>query len=400
MCRTVTLAGTLSLAVAHTFWRHTAIAETYTVSTALLTAELLCAVRFAQTGRAKWIVLLFLANGVGVSNHLLHVLNLPVWGTWLLVVLARRRVSVAAFVGCGLAWFAGAALYLGLVTAELFGDTPAGNVLHSALFGHAYASNVTRATITLQLLKTSILYLGLNFPTPTALLVLVGLTTLRSRVDWRRTFAVLLVPLTIIHLLWAMRYDVPDQYAFFLPSILLIAVWIALGTDVLAHRWRLAPRVVCALALLPVVVYAILPTLAERANLRLGTNRELPYRNTYRFFLQPWQTGYDGPQRFAKEAGAVLSPGDALIGDHTSTRPIHYLRLTGRWPEDVRIWPQTEDTGAYWPDEAEVAEWLDAGRLYVVSPVKRYCPDWILEGYETEPAGVLYRVVPPARNSE
>ena len=55
-------------------------------------------------------------------------------------------------------------------------------------------------------------------------------------------------------------------------------------------------------SLLPVGIYTIAPQLARRANLRIGTRQDIPYRNDYEYFLRPWKTGYVGAERFATEA--------------------------------------------------------------------------------------------------
>ena len=83
--------GALSLLVAHTFWQHCALAEVYTLSTALMTAELLCLHRYCETGRVRWLTLLFFANGLGVSNHMLAVLSLACYACFVLLALWRRK---------------------------------------------------------------------------------------------------------------------------------------------------------------------------------------------------------------------------------------------------------------------------------------------------------------------
>src|SRR5690606_22100393 len=47
------IVGTLSVALAHTFWQHAALPETYSRSAALLTAELLCLARYSATGQNR-----------------------------------------------------------------------------------------------------------------------------------------------------------------------------------------------------------------------------------------------------------------------------------------------------------------------------------------------------------
>jgi hypothetical protein len=385
--------GTISLAVAHTFWQHCALAEVYTVSTALLTVELLCLIRHLRGGSAWWLVLLLAVNGLGVSNHLLALLNLPVWGILLLVLAIRRQVGVGTLVAGALAWLAGASPYLALVVAQLVAGEPAGDVLRSALFGEVYARNVLNVEVTFSQLGKSVMYLGLNFPTPAALLGLLGLAALR-RLEPRRV-ALVLAALLVIHLLWAVRYDVPDQYTFFIPGIVVFAVWIGVGAGrLLAGRSRRWQALAVFLASLPIVVYIFLPATLARLDIGLGAREDIPHRDGLRYFLWPWKTGDMGAQRFAEEVLETLPRGSILLADGTTAPPLHYLQQTGASGEQVEVRPAVgARLTAYWPDVADVRAALEAGRVYVVSPTRSNSPRWVREACEVERAGPVYRVI-------
>lgn len=265
------------------------------------------------------------------------------------------------------------------------------------MFGEAFASKVLSLRISGTLLLRSATYLALDFPTPLVLLALVGI----SRAGRLRSGPVgaALIALLVVHLLWAVRYDVPDQYSFFIPSVVIIAIWIGIGADAVLGRWsRRMPVVLLGLALVPPAVYAPLPWAARAAGVSLGVRREVPYRDSYQFYLWPWKTGYRGPERFAKEIQQSLPRNAVLIGDYASHRPLHYLIATGHWRSDLVIWPPHRPrgvTGPTWPEEDQIREELQAGRVYVVSPRPLYCPRWLVENYEFEPAGVVFRVVGP-----
>jgi hypothetical protein len=403
--RAAAVIGALSLAVAHTFWQHCALAEVYTVSTTLLLGELLCLNQFARTGRKLWLLLLFLINGLGVSNHLLAALNLPVWAVLLLWLLVRRRISPGTLVAVAGAWLAGAALYLGLVVAEIAGGRPAVEVLRSALFGEGYAANVLNLRLSPRLLLNAGLYLGLNFPTPVALLALCGVTGLRRLAP--HPLGWVLGSLVAIHLLWAVHYNVADQYTFFIFPVVLISLLIGLGADWLLGRAgcprspsrgnRRRTAILIGLAALPALVYIPLPQAARAIGLSLGVGREVPYRDRCTFFLWPWKTGYQGARRFADGVQQALPDGAVLIADDTTVRPIHYQMLVGRWSKRVAVWPPLAGTGGggnVWPEEGPLSDQLDRGLVYVVTPQAHYCPAWLLRGaYAFERAGPVYRVL-------
>ena len=384
--------GALAVGVAHTFWQHAAMPEVYTVSTALLTAELLCLAAWCVTGQARWIVLLFLANGLGISNHLLALLSLVCYGLLVAYLWLRGRVPGRALLWSGVAWVLGASIYLALIVVTLARGAGLQETIHSALFGD-FARNVLNVRLGWHLIRNSVMYLGLNFPTPLALLAPLGIWAWRS--DRFRVARVALLGLLTIHLLYAVRYDVPDQYTFFIPSIVLIGVLIGLGAAVLCGGGgRALQTAVIAAAILPVGVYAALPEFAHSAGLKIGVTRQVPYRDEYRYFLQPWKTGDDGAMRFALATRDALPAGAVLLADSTTVRPIHYLQLTGQWSEQVKVVPPS--CGSRGIDLASEALRRTAaeGRLYVVSNVAPYCPDWVLKSAALVPHGPVYHVRP------
>ncbi len=390
--------GAVSLAVAHTFWQHCALAEVYTVSTALLSAELLCIHQHAATGKSRWLLLLLLLNGLGVSNHMLAALSLGCYAILVVWLIWRGRLRPAMLPLLALAWIAGAGLYLALIVAEIIGGGALGSTVYTAFFGAGYADHVLNLVPGRKQLINSVLYLGLNFPTPAALLVIPGLAAIRGMRF--KTLRAMIVALLAVHLVWAIRYDVPDQYTFFIPSLVLVTVVIGCGAarflEGRSAQWR---AVLIVAAAFPAVVYVPLPRIARAAGLRLGVSRTVPYRNEYTYFLHPWKTGYRGAERFARELGEMLPENAVLIADGTTVRPIHYLQQLHRWREDVRVFPPpdrvAEANGEF--SERPLAEALAAGRVFVVTPQRRYCPPWLLERYEFVPDGPVYRVVGPKR---
>ena len=67
-----------SLAVAHTHWQMATRTETYTLTTALFSAECWSLILFAMTRRPHRLLTAMLLNGLGLANHLLALLTTPV----------------------------------------------------------------------------------------------------------------------------------------------------------------------------------------------------------------------------------------------------------------------------------------------------------------------------------
>ena len=76
--------------------------------------------------------------------------------------------------------------------------------------------------------------------------------------------------------------------------------------------------------------------------------------------------------------------------DSTVVRPFHYLQLTGRWTRNVRVQPPADDPTLR-VSEQDLRSELDAGRVYVVSPLPGYCPEWLLDRYEFSKEGIVHR---------
>jgi hypothetical protein len=291
------------------------------------------------------------------------------------------------------AWLAGASIYLAMIGTEIAAGTGLYETLQSALFGKVYARNVLNVVPGRRQVVLSAAYLVLNFPTPALLLLVPGFAALRSGPPGpvRATVAMLLV----VHLVWAVRYDVADQYTFFIPSIVLLAVVIGLGAHRFLQRrarsWRVA---LVAAALMPAVVYVPLPDMARRLGVNLGVSRTVPYRDEYAYFLRPWITGYRGAEHFAREADQTVRDGAVLFADGTTARPIHYRQLTGAWRHQVRVYPPAPgaDRSIPTPTEQVLQAELAARLVYAVTPQAEYCPVWLIGRYTFEKAGPIYRV--------
>lgn len=399
--------GAVSLGVAHTFWKHSVMAETRTLYTAMLTTELLllhlCLQAAASAaaprgfaGAGRWVVLLLLVNGLSVSNHLLALLDLAVLGLVVLWMAARRQVAIGAVLAGAAAWLAGASIYLWLVVGEWLSGTPLPEVVHSALFGN-YARNVLNTQVTFRLLLESVFYLGLNFPTPTVLLAVAGLAGLRRFTP--RPMAAALGGLLAIHLLWAVRYDIVDRFTYFIPTIVLLSLLIGLGAAAwLPGRRRIWRRLALAACLLPVVLYAALPAAITGLGMREKVPiRTVPYRDELRYFFWPWKTGYRGAEQLAAEVHRVVPDRAYVLADSTSAWAMHYARRSGEWTRQIEVWPPPnwEKGGRTERTYEHLAPWLEAGTLYAIAPQPAYCPQWLLDGYEFEPAGAIFRVAGP-----
>jgi hypothetical protein len=151
---------------------------------------------------------------------------------------------------------------------------------------------------------------------------------------------------------------------------------------------------VLVFSLLPVVAYAAAPRLAEKANVSIGTRRQIPYRDDYKYFLQPWKTAYRGPERFAREGLESVEKNAIIYADGTTVYPLLFAQELEKMRRDVTIvsgHPQVCNLQEY--GEGAIDKVFSERPIYVVSPVAGYCPNFLLEQYDFIRRGVLYRAV-------
>jgi len=388
------LAG-FSFALGHTIWTFAVMSEVLGWTAAFLSAECLLAWLWIDRRQARWLLLLFLVNGAAISNHMMAVFSLAVFGTWMVVECVRRRAPwwvLPAAMGC---WLAGGTLYW-IVGALEYVRT--GNLLETvrSMAGGYHGGSVANMGDLPRLLGRSVLYVGLNYPTPLVAAIAVGAVVLARR---RNAFGVLVLVLAAIYFLWAARYKVPDQYSFFVPFYVCASLLIGVGAAALIAWRRWMAWLLVALAIAPVGVYAALPSAARSAGF-VFFERKLPYRDPYAYFLRPWKCGDRSARRFAEEVLAALPENAILLPDTTASMPLKCLQdIEGRRPDvrladpyDARFEAWAEP---YWSGDANLLPQLrEAGRrVFVVSDHPAYVPKWVRQYGRLEVFGIVYEVV-------
>jgi len=390
----------VTLAVSHTFWQHASIAETYTLWTALFLAELIVLLQYTRTGKASYLYLLGLLNGLAIAVHMLASIAFVCYAVFIVILLGRKTIrakDVAIIVGL---WVLGALPYEYLIVRNIVHSGDVIGTLASAAFADRWRGDVLNTSLSWKILKENALLLALNFPTPNALLFFAGGYAL-YRITHPRAFRNVLVALLVLFFVFASRYTVSDRYAFFIPFYSIAAILIGLGAYEVCMRIRrrVAAYVVASCALLPVLVYFAAPAMAAHMNLRIGTRGDLAYRNDYEFFLEPWKTGYMGADHFAAEALNGAEPNAIILADTTTVGPLLYVQEVKGLRPDVKIVTGIARSQGAPPYHLQALEKLVATQpVYVTSKQRGYCPAFVLDKCELTKAGVLWRVTksPPS----
>lgn len=378
-----------SLCFAHTFWKYSTLIETYTVTCALLSAEIWCLSLFLRGKRPVWLIAAFCYNGLGLANHNFALLTLPVLGAMLIWALARRYVRFSHLLVAVLAWIVTSAPYTALIVAEGVSSGLWRTTMQSALFGRSFADEVLNAKLLARETLVSLGFLGVNFPNLLLFAAVIGAFRARTLTGIRGMRLVLLTAL-LIHALFALRYSVPDQYTFLLPTYLLLCLLGGLGYAALARspgRMRRPLLLLAAtLLILTPAAYALLPEALRRIETTRHIQRGKPYRDDYVHFLTPWgcadhsaKTMSQAAIRLAGDRGVIFAPDSsaypaivyaARVGRHTELVIESQLNgelIAAAIAQNRRIVLVPADLRRAPPDVAAGA-WRREGDLYLLQP--------------------------------
>jgi len=361
-----TTAGVLAaggLALSESFWQFSSIPGTHVISAAILTLEFWALLNWDQTRRPRWLILMFLANGIGLANHNMALLSLPVIAIVLMIAIARGQARWGTAVWSFVAWLAGSSMYLWLILAKARSDG-LGSALHSAIVG-IYGNAVAGRHLLLTYTATSIAFTLFSFPNLMLPAAVVGILRW-PRVGSGQLAYWALLAATALQLGFVLRYNVITQYAFLLPAYTLIAIFCGLGFAVVARTWSpAAGRAALALAtitiLLTPTVYLAAFGVTRHFHLLGSWARNKPYRDDYRYLLIPWSRGEHSAQRMSVHA-SELAGTDGLIvqPDGMGAFAVEYqLLLQGK---------SKVQTTAYF-DPAQIETYVRAGRPVVLVPV-------------------------------
>jgi len=382
------------LAVLHTPWWLATVAEVYTWHAALFTTELLALTALGRRPDWRPLAVLGLANGLAWSLHNLALLETPVYAFYFLFLVRRRRLSLNrgwAFIVPFLLG-AGPLLYLFFFRVRPQTDGLLDALRHLLVGNHGPA--VLSRTFLPVYLKANLALTALNLTS--ILFPAAAWALLRFRAKTDRESITVLKCLLVINALFFLRYFVPDQFTFVLPSLVLIAVFGGLGLAGLTDRIGRGLVDVLAVASLvaAVVVPAVGPPILDRFGVSVSQARELPYRNEARYWMQPWKHDEDSAARFVREALETAAGHGAIFVDSTVFYPLD-LAARQATAQDVYL-VQRSEIG----DFQTLSQAIGDRAFYILAPARGYVPGWLLACGTFTPKGVLTSVELAACRSE
>lgn len=393
--RWIGAAAAAMLAVTHTCWWLATIAEVYTFSAAGLTGELWLLVMLIR--RPTWgkLAALALVSGLGLCIHNFALLPMPVYLAVAIVLIVRKQLPLRSLPIAAAAWLVGAGLYIAMTFNLAVGGAGPAEAVRSALFGN-YSRQVLNVADASKHWKANAAISAMNFVNFLAPLAIIGWFRMRRRVG--TGLAAAIGAITVVEVLFFIRYPVPDQFTFLLPSLVMLAVAAAVGVAVLAdasRRLRVIAVAACALSvLIPPIIYAAAPAAARAAEKGPPRKRQLPYRDELRYWLVPWKHNEQSAERFVQAVLEDVEPDAVIVAASTSCYPLAAARKIYGLREDITLLGGHEP----WPvpnpaDDLEAFFSAVGNRpLYTASNVPGYCPDALLPYVDAQPVGALYRI--------
>ncbi|MDX1520729.1 MAG: DUF2723 domain-containing protein [Anaerolineae bacterium] len=390
------VAASLVFAFSDIFWSQAVITEVYTLNT-FFAVVLLLATLHLNVSNQRWLVpAIFFIAGLSLGNHLSIVLFLPGL-LWLFKAGWHWKLAINA----GLAFFVGLSAYL-IIPLRAAAVPPvnwagAANLpdliwlVSAAPYRHfvfALPWAFVPARIAAEGLLVTTAFLGWGVPVG-----LIGLWTMLHR---DRRLAAGSITSFLLLSVYAIGYNTTDSYVYLLPALRLFSGWIGWGLF-FGSRWLLtnlkmppwlSNRVWLALLLLPLMSLSI-----NFADQDISRDREaLTYATENLQQVQPDALiiADNDPHTFALWYGLYglkLRPDTAVI--HIDLLEYAWYQATLR--ENYPYLQFSDEKGTPITSLTDVIQRnIHRSSLYLAtldSPPS-------LDGYQLEPAGDLYRVVP------
>jgi hypothetical protein len=325
------------LGTAHAAWFLSTVAEVYTWSVAGLTTEFLLLVLLIQRKQWPYAVTLALVSGLGWCIHNFALLPLPVYILVVIVMIARKQLPLWSILAAAGAYILGAGMYLAMIV-QLAATHDVLFAIRSALFGN-YEQQVLNVGSGSKHFKENMVLSAMSFLNLLLPLAMIGWWVFRKRLGQMPALA--FTAITAIEILFFIRYPVPDQFTFILPSLVLIALAAGIGLAAVMEKSRHVRRVLIIVCLLSIVlqpvIYALLPGLVRRAGMEPQRDRKLPYRDELSYWTVPWKHHETSAERFAREALIEARPDGILVSDSTAWPALLVVQKTESLQQGVSV---------------------------------------------------------------
>ena len=318
----VTLIAVIALGLSHTFWWLATITEVYPLTIALLTLNLYLLVKFDQMGKRWFFYALVFVSGLGVSVHNLALLPIPIYFVYFVFMTREKKLRFADWGIASVIWLIGAAPLLSIsIYKGCTQNIPPLALLHDMLTGR-YASEVMNFREVSRYFKANAALTALNGINLLWIPAVIGVWTLIRKPKPRRLSWVLL-GLTLIEIIFFVRYIVPDQFMFVLPSMVMITLLGCIGLGQIV-RWGTVGKFACGflllLGLLQIPMYMGISRILK--NTSYASRKASSDRDEVRYWIIPWKHNESSAEIWATAVMNNVPKGSIIYTDNTTRCPL------------------------------------------------------------------------------
>lgn len=258
-------------AISPLFWDVAGYAEVHALSSLLVSVELFLFLRWRRVGNSQLLYWLAFTAGLAMTNHLSSALILP---GILFGVLQRDRSLIRnlAFVLRSFALFViPLSLYLylplraGATWDHMWGDVYAETGFIAYVTGQWFRSRMF-SMMPVEVWQRGLRFLGLvvdSFPIWVAWTIPLGAVLIRRRKAG--PLGALLI-MALLNVAYNINYKIPDIEPYFVPTMLVLSICLAVGLEFLIERLRNGPVKFAALVALPVILLVLIVSGLQRSD--------------------------------------------------------------------------------------------------------------------------------------
>jgi hypothetical protein len=395
--------GAAALGVSQAFWLHSVIAEVYSANAFFLAATLSFLIEWGVRKRWRSLAAALTVFAVGLTNHLVLLALMP--AAVVFVVISEPRAVFNRKTLLMLAALTAALAAMAVVVS------PIGNAVRKVWVGPPsiweYFSLKIDPGPTLREARFYVIFFVYQFPSIALPLGLVGIGSLRRTRPAILTLLLMTIAINAGTFIRHTGYQSQGttKFVFYISDYVVFAILCAAGAEATLarladragfNRQRLGTAMLAVVAIVPPVLYALIPSVASRAGVDLVGGSRLPHRDNQRFFLNPSKRGEYGARQYATEAFAMVPPNAVIFADSTPYEVLRYLQIVEHVRSDVTV------RSARGFAQKVVVEWLtdESGRRPAY--LARFEPEdydftAVAGTYDLVPAGPLVEMRPRDR---
>jgi len=392
------LLATGALALSHTFWTYAVMPKVYSLNALILAACSYLLLRWRERTQDVYLCLFAFLYGLSFLNHLVMATVVAGFAAFIGSVLWSRRQSRAVWRSlllAGLCFGLGLAPYLYLV---LQGGSAQSTGRSVAAFPKGLLYALSHPAALLNGVGWGIVLGVYQFPIAT-LVGLIGLYYLWRRDRGSAAFVTLAMLGTVAFLLAAVDPRAGGVYVwnlhYYLQAYVVFAFALAAGFKVLwtrwcAHSFYRQATIVALSAILPVLLYAVAPSIASTFWQNVPDFRPLPGRDNLTYVLSPWKHHETGARDLGEQILLTLPSHSVLFADYSIWAIVNYLQVVEKARPDVEL-VGLPDRGH---QTSLLLQYRDTSDLFLADTYHYYDVEEIQEYFEIVPEGPIYRLIP------